>query len=159
MLKSGNKKLIPLYDDTATIGGTNEMTANTQGTTRVSEWIDAGDWFKEATAAIRHYGDSMVEYPSGSILALKEVTDKNLILWGKDYVIETSEYRVTKRIQRGETKGYIRAYSTNEDTYKDGRLIHEPLDIPLENTKLFIVLGYVVKNFGSGTVYIKNNAK
>lgn len=34
---------------------------------KVAEEIDAGDWFPEATAAIHHYGDSMVEYPSGSI--------------------------------------------------------------------------------------------
>ena len=44
------------------------------------EWIDAGDWFHEASAAIRHYGDSMIEYPSGCILVLKKVEDMRLLL-------------------------------------------------------------------------------
>lgn len=61
------KNLIPFYDDVSTIGGLNDRVANTDPNSP-SEWIDAGDWFPEATAAIRHYGDSMVEYSSGSIL-------------------------------------------------------------------------------------------
>ena len=54
------KNLIPFYDDVSTIGGLNDRVANTDPNSP-SEWIDAGDWFPEATAAIRHYGDSMVE--------------------------------------------------------------------------------------------------
>ena len=78
-----------------------------------SELIDAGDWFPEATAAIRHYGDSMIEYPSGSILALKRVEDNRLIIWGRNYSIETTEFRITKRLQDG-GEDYILAYSSNE---------------------------------------------
>ena len=66
------KNLIPFYEDVSTIGGLNDCLANTESNAP-TEWIDAGDWFPEATAAIRHYGDSMIEYPSGSILALKRV--------------------------------------------------------------------------------------
>lgn len=58
------KNLIPFYDDVSTIGGLNDRVANTDPNSP-TEWIDAGDWFPEATAAIRHYGDSMVEYSSG----------------------------------------------------------------------------------------------
>ena len=113
-------------------------------------------WFKEATAAVRHYGDSMVEYPSGCILALKEVNDRLLIIPGRDYVIETSEYRVTKRIKRSKNNGCIVLYSTNEDKYNDGSLVHEPFEVEINEIKrLFLVLGYVVKNFGSGIVYSK----
>ena len=80
-----NKKRIPFYDDIATIGGINDLMVDTDnGQSHVSEWIDAGDWFPEATAAIRHYGDSMVEYPSGSILALKRVNDRRLIINGRN---------------------------------------------------------------------------
>ena len=146
--------LIPFYDDAASIGGTNQV-ANMQGISQPTEYIDTGDWFKDATAAMRHYGESMVEYPAGCILAIKEVYDKNLIVWGRDYVIETSEYRVTKRVQRGIKDGYVLACSTNEETYKNGSLIHEPLDVFIDSARFFLVLGYVVKKNGGTMVLNK----
>lgn len=111
-----------------------------------TEYNDTGDWFRNATAAIRHYGESMVECPTGCILALKEVYDRELIIPGRDYVIETSEYRVTKRVRQGKDSDHITAYSTNSETYADGRLIHEPFDIPWRAIqRISLVLGYVVK--------------
>jgi hypothetical protein len=153
-----SKKLIPFYDDAETIGGVNGQSANMQGISTPSEYIDTGDWFREATAAIRHYGDSMVEYPPGSILALKEVRERQLIVWGKDYVIETSEYRLTKRVQRGINDENIRAYSSNTETYPDGQLIHEYLDVAWKDIRrIFLVLGYVVKKNGGTIVYSSQN--
>ena len=150
------KKLIPLYDDVSTIGGnlpagySAKMTPDTQA----SEWIDPGSWFKSATHAIRHYEDSMAEYPSGCILALKIVEDKQLVVWGKNYVISTSEYRITKRVQRGKNDHYIRAYSSNIETYPDGQLIHEPIDIAWGDiVDIYLVLGCVIKS-GNGTVVL-----
>lgn len=152
-----SRKLIPFYDDVSTIGGVNQLGANMDAVTEPTEYIDAGDWFRDATAAIRHYGESMVEYPPGCILALKEVQDRELIVPGRDYVVETSEYRVTKRIQKGNEPGYVTAYSTNQETYKDGRLIHEPFDIPLRAVShMYLVLGYVVKKNGGTMLF---NAK
>lgn len=151
------RKLIPFYDDVSTIGGINQLGANMDAVTQPTEYIDAGDWFRDATAAIRHYGESMVEYPPGCILAIKEVQDRELIVPGRDYVVETSEYRVTKRIQKGNEPGYITAYSTNQETYSDGRLIHEPFDIPLRAVShMYLVLGYVVKKNGGSMLF---NAK
>ncbi len=147
-------RLIPFYDEVASIGGVNERVANMDGVSAPTDYIDTGDWFRDATAAIRHYGDSMTEYPNGCILAIKEVYDRELIVPGRDYVIETSEYRVTKRVQRGESKERITAYSTNPETYPDGRLIHEPFDIPFRAiTHIFLVLGYVVKKNGGTMVF------
>jgi hypothetical protein len=95
----------------------------------------------------------MTEYPSGCILALKEVIDRELIIPGRDYMIETSEYRVTKRIQKGKDADHITAYSTNTETYPDGRLIHEPFDIPWRSIRqIALVLGFVVTKDG-GTMY------
>lgn len=143
--------MIPVYD-VETIGGTS-VVANMQPAQHVSEWIDAGDWFPGATAAIRHYEDSMMEYPSGCILALKEVLDRDLIVWGKNYCIETSEYRVTKRIY--DDGDIITAYSTNEETYTNGRSIHPPFPIPKKSIlKIYRVLGYVVKEYSNGPVMI-----
>lgn len=148
--------LIPFFDDVTTIGGCNTISATVDGCMPPSDYIDAGDWFHEATAAIRHYGDSMIEYPSGCILALKKVEDMRLILWGHNYVVETSEFRITKRLQKGTESNTIVAYSSNTATYPDGRQIHEPKVIPLDTIRsIWLVLGYVVKEFSSGAVFVQ----
>lgn len=148
------KKRIPFYDDVSSIGGLNDRVANTDGVVSPSEWIDAGDWFPEATAAIRHYGDSMIEYPAGSILALKRVEDHRLIIWGRNYSIETTEFRITKRLQDG-GDDYILAYSSNMSTYPDGTLIHSPIKIPKETIRhIDLVLGCVTKEYSNGPVKI-----
>lgn len=149
-----NKRLIPIYSEFITKGGTNELIPGTSSN-GVDEWIDPGDWFKTINGAIRHYGESMIEYPKGCILALKEVQDRRLIVPGKDYVIETSEYRVTKKIQFSNSE-YLRVRSTNEEKYDDGSLIYCPFDIPWELVvRIFEVMGYVVKK-GSGTIVNTN---
>jgi plasmid maintenance system antidote protein VapI len=154
--RTGN--LIPFYDDVVSIGGNNEVSANMQGISQPADYIDTGDWFKDATAAIRHYGDSMIEYPSGCIIAIKEVYDRELIIPGRDYMIETSEYRVTKRIQKGHDDDHITAYSTNTETYSDGRLIHEPFNIPWRSVQhIALVLGYVVKKNGGTIMFNRRN--
>lgn len=147
------KNLIPFYDDVSTIGGLNDRVANTDPSSP-TEWIDAGDWFLEATAAIRNYGDSMVEYPSGSILALKHVNNPQLIMNGRNYVVETSEYRVTKQLQN---KGdHFMAYSTNRETYPDGNLIHAPFSVPKEEIRhIYLVLGCVTKEYSNGAIQIR----
>jgi hypothetical protein len=147
------KNLIPFYEDVSTIGGLNDRVANTDPSSP-TEWIDAGDWFPEATAAIRHYGDSMVEYPSGSILALKHVNNPQLIMNGRNYVVETSEYRVTKQLQN---KGdHFMAYSTNRETYPDGNLIHAPFSVPKEEIRhIYLVLGCVTKEYSNGAIQIR----
>ncbi|MGM9747659.1 MAG: helix-turn-helix domain-containing protein [Candidatus Cryptobacteroides sp.] len=155
-IKNGDssKKKIPLFDDVTTFGGYNDQVAEVEGHGHVAEWIDAGDWFPEATAAIRHYGDSMVEYPSGCILALKRVNDTRLILNGRNYVIETTEFRVTKQLQ-DDGGEYIMAYSSNKETYPDGRLIHSPIRIPKDTIRhIDLVLGCVTKEFSNGAIPI-----
>lgn len=148
------KKRIPFYDDVATIGGISREVADVSSTGNVSEWIDAGDWFPEATAAIRHYGDSMIEYPKGSILALKRVEDWRLIIWGRNYCIETTEFRITKRLQEG-GEDYIMAYSSNQATNPDGTLIHSPIRIPKETIRhIDLVIGCVTKEYSNGPIKI-----
>lgn len=151
----GVTTMIPLYNDVATIGGTSSVADMNPG--QPSEWINAGDWFRDATAAIRHYGDSMSEYPSGAILALREVMDRRIILWGRNYCIETNEVRITKKLQKGDDLHYVVAHSTNKDVYPDGSLIHQPIDIPVDAIrKLFLILGCVTKEYSSGSVGVNN---
>ncbi len=153
MLQVESKGKIPVYD-VASIGGYNDVVANVSNSGHISEWIDAGDWFPEATSAIHHYGDSMVEYPSGSILALKRVNNPTLILNGRNYVIETEDFRVTKQLQ-DDGGDYITAYSTNKETYPDGHLIHSPIRIPKESIRhIDLVLGCVTKEYSNGAIPI-----
>lgn len=145
------RKKIPLYNDDSTIGGVNEQVANVDDSARPTEWIDAGDWFPTATSAIHHYGDSMNEYPSGCILALKRVNDSRLLLNGENYVIETDEFRITKRIL--DDGDDIIAYSTNQETYPDGKLIHAPIRIPKDAIRhLDLVLGCVIRKFSTPVI-------
>lgn len=152
------RRRIPLYSDIASIGGYNDEVADTDtAAASVAEWIDAGDWFPEATAAIRHYGDSMVEYPAGSILVLKRVLDTRLLLNGRNYVIETTEFRVTKQLQY-DGGDYLMAYSSNPETYPDGRQVHSPIKIPLETVRhIDLVLGCVQKEYSNGAIPIINS--
>lgn len=152
-----NKNLIPLYDNVSTIGGNLSRVADVDTAhSQPTEYIDTGDWFREATAAIRHYEDSMDEYPTGCILAIREIKDRSLIIPGMDYVVETDEYRFTKRIQLGKDDDHFTAYSTNKETYPDGRLIHEPFPIEKQAIRrIWLVLGHVVKK-NSGTMVYNN---
>ena len=154
MLKTPQKKQIPLYDDDVTMGGMNGSVADVNTAARPTEWIDAGDWFPNATSAMHHYGDSMIEYPSGCILALKRVNNWALLVNGENYVIETDEFRITKQVQdEGE---YIMAYSSNRETYPDGHLIYSPIKIPKDSIRhLDLVLGCVIKKFSAPIMIAK----
>ncbi|MGJ1328514.1 LexA family transcriptional regulator [Sphingobacterium multivorum] len=153
--------LIPLYDTIATAG---KSTVDMAPVLLPSEYIDAGDWFRDATAAMRVHGDSMYpEYHSGSIVAIKEV-NKGLIVYGEDYVFETDDYRMLKRLQRGRDREHVLVASANTEKWDDGsdrgRLVHEPFDVHLDEIKrLFIVLGSVRRVHTSRIVYNHKSSK
>lgn len=137
---------IPLFDAGA-VGG-RQIVANMDGLAGPVEMIDAGP-YKDATGAMYVYNDSMApKYKNRDKVAFKEVADRELILYGEDYIIETSEYRVLKNVQKGEDKSHIMACSYNTETWETGamkgRLIHEPFDIPVKKIKgLYLVLGKI----------------
>lgn len=148
------KKLIPFYDGVVTAGMSE--TAMLDASQQPAEMIDAGDWFRDATAAMRVHGDSMYpEYKSGSIAALREVHNKRLVVYGQDYLIETSEYRVIKRLQKSDLPQSWLACSVNEEKYESsGRLIHEPFDVHIDDViRLYQVLGNVKRNQSSTVIH------
>lgn len=133
--------LIPYFADTYTRGGLTDRMPPTDIIEKATSYINAGSLFAKATSALKHFGDSMIEYPSGCILFCREVEHPSLLVNGLPYVIETKEYRVTKKIHdKGE---FIRAFSTNEQKFPDGSLIYAPFDIPKsEIIRLHQILGY-----------------
>lgn len=140
---------IPFYDATTT-GGFEGHVSSSHIEGSLIGYINPGGWFNtSATAAIRHVGESMAEYPDGCILAVREVRNKNLLVYGQNYVVQTSEYMITKRIQRGSTRDTLSLYSTNQEKYPDGRLVYEPFEVELSDIyKIFKVIGYVVNQSG-----------
>lgn len=139
--------LIPFYDAIAVAGRMSG--ANMEAVTVPAEMINPGDWYMDATCAMRVYDESMVpEYRPGSVVALKEVYDKRLIIPGEDYVIETPEYRVIKRLQKADDKSCWLACSVNQEIWEQGphkgKLIHEPFEIPIDLVRrVFLVLGEI----------------
>lgn len=139
--------LIPFYDAIAVAG--RRSVANMEAVTVPAEMINPGDWYMDATCAMRVYDESMIpEYRPGSVVALKEVYDKRLIIPGEDYVIETPEYRVIKRLQKAEDKTCWLACSVNQEIWEQGphkgKLIHEPFEIPIDLVRrVFLVLGEI----------------
>ena len=136
--------LIPYFGETQTKGGLDNYQIPTDIVEYPTSMIKAGDIFIKATSAIKHIGESMAEYPSGCVLFCRKVEDMSLLVNGSIYVIETSEYRVTKKIYNLEDA--IRAYSTNTETYPDGALVYAPFDIPKSKImRMHKVLGYSCK--------------
>jgi hypothetical protein len=159
--ESGNipsgRKLIPFYD-IETEAGTIQV-SNMEDGNEPAEYIDAGDWFLDAESAMRVHGDSMFpEYKSGSIIVMREVFDKRLIVYGEDYMIQTLEYRAIKRLYKGNNESCWIACSVNDEVWEKGpmagRLIYEPFDIFLDDViKVCRVLGCVKRNESSRIVY------
>lgn len=151
-------KKIPFYD-TIAVGGTQSI-ANLDVVVEPSEYINSGDWFINATGAMRVHGNSMYpKYASGSIITFKEVLDRELIIYGQDYVIETSEYRILKRIQKGDSKNFILACSYNEEVDNKGKIIHEQIEVSFNKIqKLFRVLGKVEYTENSNMIYSNSSS-
>jgi transcriptional regulator with XRE-family HTH domain len=138
--KEDTKDKIPFYDAVA-VGG-QALLADQSPVLEPTEMIDPGTWFRSASGALRVYGHSMFpKYPSGCIVAFKASTS-SVIVWGEDYVIELADRRIVKRVEKGETKDYIKAVSYNVN--KDQKYVYDPIDIPLSEIKrLYMVLGKI----------------
>ena len=148
--------IVPFYENVATIGGT-QLSADLSPVTAPTAYIDLGSMFPSANAAIRHFGESMREYPNGCILAIKKLNHLKSIIWGQNYVVETDEIRVTKKLQTcKDDKNCIMAYSTNPSTHPDGAPIHEPFPIAKEDIRnLFQVVGHIVQEQNSAPIIFR----
>jgi toxin-antitoxin system, antitoxin component, xre family len=152
---TATRRCIPVYDAETTGGFNGYVSSSMEDSKQIGE-IDPGAWFDyRETAAIRHNGDSMVEYPNGCYLAVREVKEFRLLVPGRNYVIETEEYRVTKRIQKGSSPNTLALYSSNQEKYEDGRLIHEPFEVDIEDIRrIYSILGYVM-NLNSDAQFVR----
>ncbi|MFA5849981.1 MAG: S24 family peptidase [Bacteroidales bacterium] len=81
---------------------------------------------RDAEFAITITGESMSpEYPNGSRAFVKKIDENIFIEWGRDYVVDTSNGIVIKRLVSPERDGHLRCISINPDQKK-----YAPFDIP-----------------------------
>jgi transcriptional regulator with XRE-family HTH domain len=132
--------LVPFYD-AITVGG-NDLLADQDPIRLPARMINPGTFFRNAEGALQITGHSMFpKYPAGCVVAYKTAS-VTLIIWGEDYVIELSDRRILKRIEKGDVKGHIKAVSYNVN--KDQKYVYDPIDIPLTEIKrMFMVLGKI----------------
>jgi SOS-response transcriptional repressor LexA len=150
----GEGKTVPFFDAVVTAGMA--LTQEVQEPHIQSyERVNTGTLFRDATAAMRVYGDSMFpKYQAGCMIALKEVFDKDQIVYGEDYVVESSEQRILKRLLRSE-KGeeYIELNSINPQVDSRGRQIYGPKDMHLGKIRrIYKVLGQVRYEMGGDAI-------
>lgn len=99
MLKTGNKtgsmqnnnnvKGVPYFEDIESTGGIMEMYNDYKETPAF--YINY-EHFNDCTAYLLHVGDSMYpKYCSGEILAFKQITNFNVVLWGEAYLVVTND--------------------------------------------------------------------
>lgn len=137
MTKQEQSRNIPLFESTNTDGGAFDES-------RAIGCINVGSCFPRAELAMRNTSDCMSEYPNGCILILRRVSDVNILVPGGNYVVETKEFALPKRMQKGSKENYIALYSTNESKYPDGKLIYEPFEIPMDSVmRIFSIIGYI----------------
>lgn len=81
---------------------------------------------KDAEFAITITGESMApEYPNGSRAFVKKIDAEIFVEWGRDYVVDTSNGIVVKRLIEPEKEGHLRCVSINPDQKK-----YAPFDVP-----------------------------
>lgn len=139
MLAANKEQSVPLY------GNLNDFESKVSNAS-----YNTSHLFPNAEFAIRCVDNSMIEFPIGSTLFLKQVNNLSNIVMGSIYLVETEDFCAIKHIQKGSTRDSITLYSSNNKTYSDGRQVYEPFEIKIANIKrVFIVLGYACRLEGS----------
>ncbi len=121
----------------------NASAANTGGaSSRVFSQV-----FPGAEKIVRNIDRSMVAYPVGSYIVLKPIKDMANLVPGQDYYIETEDFALVRRVQKGKDAEHISLYATNAEKYPDGRLAYEPFEILVSSVKSVSgVMGYMLSS-------------
>ena len=95
----------------------------------------------DADFAIEVAGESMApEYPAGARVLIKRINESVFIEWGKEYVIDTENGVVLKRVVPADDENYIRCVSINPAPD------YAPFNIPKSSIfGIYIVLGMYAK--------------
>ena len=111
------ENLIPLYDGV--------FQANKEGV----GFINVAKLFQKSFGFLRITNDSMApDYTIGSLVSIgHKIDDIDLIVSGQDYVIETKEFRILKRLYVNDNNDYIDCISLNDTVIKTSTKLKYPL--------------------------------
>lgn len=131
-------KLVPVYDLDA--AGSNITILNDSISEYISGYISAPE-FNDCDASIGVWGNSMYpKYCAGEKVALKRITDWDVITFGEAHVFVTAERIILKYLRKGKDKDHWKLCSENSEEY-------EPFEIPKNKViNLYIVKGKITKN-------------
>jgi repressor LexA len=94
--------------------------------------------FKGAEFIIRLQGDSMVpEHKNGDMVACKSIAHRDLIQWGRVYILDTIDGPMCKRIFAGSTDSTFSLVSDNRENYPAFEIDRKHV------RKIFSVLGHI----------------
>lgn len=132
-----NTKLIPYYDIDAIAG--NVKIFNEEKSEYVTQRLSIPA-FSDCDMFISISGNSMYpKYCSGEMVALKKITDREVVAFGEAYIIVTKEQRLLKFVKKGKDKDHWLLVSENKD--------FEPFEIKTSKIlHLYIVKGKITKN-------------
>lgn len=102
----------PVYDIDVTAGSTPRamMFAND----RISGWIDMPSLMDPASKVVSVSGNSMAPVINdGDLIAVREVPNMDLILWGEIYVVLLDDYRMVKYVRRHADRTMVTLHSEN----------------------------------------------
>lgn len=137
MLKKNSPSSVVLYPTPSSVCATPEDSSEFQT-------IDVGSCFPGASIALRNSSTAMSEYPVGCILILKEVADPARLAPGANYLVITPDLVAVRRAQKGRDAAHVSLYSTNCETFPDGRLVYEPIEVATDSVSCaYLVQGYI----------------
>ena len=102
----------PVYDIDVTAGNAPRAMLFTDD--RISGWVDMPQLLDPASKLVTVTGNSMAPViNSGDLIAVREVRDMSLILWGEIYVILLDDYRMVKYVRRHPDRSLVILHSEN----------------------------------------------
>ena len=123
-VEGGYVKLIPLLPLSAQGGSLNDfvVSVSEKDCEKIISPISDADF------AITISGDSMApEYPNGSQVLIKRINERAFIEWGRDYVLDTCNGVVVKRLAPSENDDCIKCVSLNPSP------VYAPFDVSLND--------------------------
>lgn len=133
----------------------NEQTINVSESKKKQIFFNINNYFRGATSVFRIEGDSMFpEYKRGSLVVLKSVKKNEVIVYGQDYLIATSNFNIVKRIYKSNENDLIICRSINQIKYNGTKdLVHDDFEIPNKDIfSLHRVIGCITNNESDSVV-------
>ena len=136
------EKGVPYFEDIESTGGIMSMFSDHP---EIPTFLINYKHFNDCTAYIQHVGDSMFpKYCSGEIIAVKQITNLDVILWGEAYLVVTNgnanDMRTVKLLFQHDEESKIILRASNP-AFK-GDTVISISDI----TALFVVKGKITRN-------------